>query len=228
MAQIFHPSFNTISKVTIFGAIFIVAGAAFVAAEIQRSPYVTQAEVVVTQPVPFSHEHHVSGLGIDCRYCHTTAETSPFAGIPPTETCMTCHSRIWTNAQLLQPVRDSWDTGKPIKWVRVHDLPDYVYFDHSIHVNKGVGCVTCHGRVDQMPLTYKTESLQMEWCLECHREPEKYLRPRSQVFNMTWDPENPPKDSNLAPKSQEELGTELVSKYKVHKEQITNCSICHR
>src|SRR5688500_17640190 len=186
MAQIFHPSFNTISKVTIFGALFILAGAAWVGYEIYRSPYVTQANVVRAQPVPFSHEHHVAGLGIDCRYCHTSVEDSAFAGIPPTETCMTCHSQIWTNAKILEPVRESWRTGKPLEWVRVHDLPDFAYFNHSAHVNKGIGCSTCHGEVDKMPLMMQVKSLQMEWCLECHRTPELHIRRREDVYDMKW------------------------------------------
>jgi len=218
MSQIFHPSFNTISKVTIFGAVFIVAAAAWVGSEIYRSPYVTQANVVRDQPVPFSHEHHVSGLGIDCRYCHTSADTSSFAGIPPTETCMTCHSQIWTNAKMLEPVRESWKTGEPLKWTRVHDLPDFVYFNHSAHVNKGIGCATCHGEVDQMPLMYQAKTLQMEWCLNCHRNPELYIRPLDKVYDMKWK----------APSDQWQLGEKLVQQYNVNKKQLLNCSICHR
>src|SRR5688500_15424206 len=187
MSQIFHPSMNTVAKASIFGAVFIIAGVAWVIGGVVRSPYMTRQDQVRSQPVQFSHEHHVSGLGIDCRYCHTSVETSGFAGIPPTKTCMTCHSQIWTNAQLLQPVRDSWNNDKPLEWTRVHDLPDYVYFDHSIHVAKGIGCSSCHGRVDQMPLTFQAASLQMEWCLACHREPEKHIRPKDQIFNMKYE-----------------------------------------
>src|ERR1700729_517075 len=187
MSQIFHRSTNTLSRATIFGAVFVVAALAWMAMEIQRSPYVTYAGVRKPQPVPFSHQHHVSGLGIDCRYCHTSVETSSFAGIPPTKTCMNCHSQIWTNAQLLEPVRQSWATNKSINWTRVHDLPDFAYFSHEIHVNKGMGCATCHGRVDQMPLMYAQNTLQMEWCLNCHRNPGKNLRPTSQIYKMAWD-----------------------------------------
>lgn len=218
MSQIFHPSMNTIAKASIFGAVFIIAGIAWVIGVVVRSPYMTRQDQVRAQPVPFSHEHHVSGLGIDCRYCHTSVEKSGFAGIPPTKTCMTCHSQIWTNAALLEPVRQSWAKQEPIQWTRVHDLPDYVYFDHSIHVAKGIGCTSCHGRVDQMPLMLQASSLQMEWCLGCHREPEKYIRPRDQVFNMKYE----------APSNQRELGEKLVKDYKIHKEQLTNCSVCHR
>ncbi len=178
MSQIFHRSTNTLSRATIFGAVFVVAALGWMAMEIQRSPYITYAGVRKPQPVPFSHQHHVTGLGIDCRYCHTSVETSSFAGIPPTKTCMNCHSQIWTNAQLLEPVRASYKSGESLQWTRVNQLPDFVYFNHSIHINKGVGCNTCHGPVDQMPLMYQQESLQMEWCLSCHRAPQNNLRPR--------------------------------------------------
>jgi Cytochrome c7 and related cytochrome c len=171
--QIFHRSTNTLSRATIYGAVFVVAALFWAAAEIQRSPYVTYAGVRRPQPVPFSHQHHVAGLGIDCRYCHTSVETSSFAGIPPTKTCMNCHAQIWTNAPLLEPVRESYKSGKSLVWTRVNDLPDFAYFNHSIHINKGVGCNTCHGPVDRMPLMYNYASLQMEWCLDCHRAPEK-------------------------------------------------------
>lgn len=218
MAQIFHPSTNTISKLTIFGAVFLIGGLLWLLAELNRSDYVTQANVVRPQPVPFSHKHHVSGLGIDCRYCHTAVEQSAFAGIPSTSTCMNCHSQIWTNSPMLEPVRESYRTGQPLRWTRVHNLAEFAYFNHSIHVNKGVGCATCHGPVDQMPLIAQQESLLMEWCLDCHRNPERYLRPREEVFNMSW----------TAPGNQSELGLELVRKYNVRTEQLTDCSVCHR
>jgi hypothetical protein len=168
--------------------------------------------------VPFSHKHHVSGLGIDCRYCHTAVEQSAFAGIPSTSTCMNCHSQIWTNSPMLEPVRESYRTGRPLRWTRVHNLAEFAYFNHSIHVNKGVGCATCHGPVDQMPLVAQEKSLLMEWCLDCHRNPEQYLRPRDEVFNMSW----------TAPPNQSELGLELIRKYNVRTEQLTDCSVCHR
>ena len=218
MAQIFHPSTNTISKLTIFGAVFLIGGLLWLLAELNRSDYVTQANVVRPQPVPFSHKHHVSGLGIDCRYCHTAVEQSAFAGIPSTSTCMNCHSQIWTNSPMLEPVRESYRTGQPLRWTRVHNLAEFAYFNHSIHVNKGVGCATCHGPVDQMPLVAQENSLLMEWCLDCHRNPERYLRPREEVFNMSW----------TAPGNQSELGLELVRKYNVRTEQLTDCSVCHR
>jgi hypothetical protein len=209
---------NAVARATIFGAVFVVALIGYVGWQVGRSPYITQQDVVRDQPVPFSHEHHVRGLGLDCRYCHTSVESSSFAGIPATRTCMTCHSQVWTNAAILQPVRESWNTATPLHWTRVHDLPDYVYFNHSIHVAKGVGCATCHGRVDQMPMMYQAASLQMEWCLGCHRNPEKYVRPKEQVFNMAYEP----------PPDQERLGAELVKRYGIRKEQLTNCWICHR
>jgi hypothetical protein len=214
MAQIFHRSANTLSRVTIFGAIFIAGFILWVIGGIVRSPYVTNQGVHREQPVPFSHQHHVGGLGIDCRYCHTSVETSSFAGIPPTSTCMNCHSQIWTNAEMLEPVRASFRTGQPLIWSRVHRLPDFVHFNHSIHVAKGVGCATCHGPVDRMNLMYQAAPLTMEWCLECHRAPEKFIRPREEVFNM-----------NYVARNQAVLGPELVSRYGVRK--LTHCSACH-
>jgi len=216
MSQIFHHSTNTLSKLSIFGALFLVAAGLWAVLEINRSPYVTRAGDAREQPVPFSHAHHVGGLGIDCRYCHDTVEVSASAGMPPTKTCMNCHSQIWSQSPMLEPVRESFRTDRSIEWVRVHDLPDFAYFDHSAHVNKGVGCSTCHGRVDQMPLMWQEASLQMEWCLECHRQPERYLRPKAEVFNVAYE----------APSDQLELGRRLVREYAV--ETRTGCSTCHR
>src|SRR6516165_820151 len=178
MSQIFRHSTNTFARITIFGAVFILGFLAWVGVELSRSSYATRAEQAREQPVPFSHAHHVGGIGLDCRYCHTSVETSSFAGIPPTKTCMNCHSQIWLTSPTLEPVRASFRTNESLRWTRVHDLPDFVYFNHSIHVKKGIGCETCHGRIDKMPLTRQESSLQMEWCLDCHRNPEKYLRPR--------------------------------------------------
>jgi len=219
MPQIFHRSTNTLSRVSIFGAVFFLLALLWIVVEVNRTAYVTRAYVAREQPVQFSHKHHVSDDGIDCRYCHTSVETSAFAGIPPTKTCMNCHSQIFANSPYLEPIRESWRTGKPIRWTRVHDLPDFVYFNHSIHVNKGVGCSTCHGRVDLMPLTWQVASLQMEWCLACHREPAAYVRPRDQVFNMEWQP----------PANQLEQGRRLVEAYHIQSPSVlTGCYICHR
>jgi hypothetical protein len=186
MAQVFDRSSNALARASLVltGLIVIALGVAL--NYLQRSPWVTKQGQRPDQPVPFSHKHHVEGLGLQCQYCHTSVEKSSYAGIPPTKTCMNCHSQIWTNAELLKPVRESWATGQSIQWIRVHDLPDYVYFNHEIHVNKGIGCASCHGRVDQMPLMYEENSLQMEWCLNCHRNPGKNLRPTTEIYNMAW------------------------------------------
>jgi hypothetical protein len=154
---------------------------------LQSSPWVTRQGQRPDQPTPFSHKHHVQGLGLQCEYCHATAETSSYAGIPPTKVCMNCHAQLWTNANLLQPVRSSWASGQSLVWIKVHDLPDFVYFNHEIHVNKGIGCASCHGRVDQMPLVYAQNTLQMEWCLDCHRNTAKNLRPVSEIYNLAWE-----------------------------------------
>ncbi len=214
--QIFHRSTNTIAKVSIFGAVAFLAVLLWLWSTLLRSAYATGQGVIQKQPVPFSHDHHVAGLGIDCRYCHTTVEKSAFAGIPPTETCMNCHRQIWTNADLLEPVRESYRSGTPIVWNRVNDLPDYVYFNHAIHVAKGIGCAECHGQVDEMPLMRQTASLQMEWCLDCHRDPGKRLRPREEVFNMKW----------RRPADSEAMQARLVKEYDV--KSLTSCSVCHR
>jgi len=206
--QVFHRSTNTVAKVSIFGAVFFIALFAWIFATLLRSSYATGQGIILEQPVKFSHDHHVAGLGIDCRYCHSSVETSAFAGMPPTETCMNCHKQIWTNADLLEPVRSSLANDTAIEWVRLNDLPDYVYFNHSVHVAKGVGCVTCHGPVDRMPLMYQHASLQMEWCLSCHRDPGPNLRPREEVFNTEWQP---PVDSAEA----RTLQAKLVKDYDV-------------
>jgi hypothetical protein len=218
MAQIFHPSFKVISRASIVAGVIVFATIGYIAAEIYRSGYMTNQEIPREQPVPFSHEHHYNGLGIQCAYCHTSVERSSFAGIPPTQTCMTCHSQIWTNAAILQPVRTSYQTGKPLEWIRVHDLPDFVYFNHGIHVAKGMACQVCHGDVNVMPLTWRVNSLQMRWCLECHRAPEKFIRPREDVYSFDY----------VLPADQETLGVRLVKEYGVKTRQLTDCSICHR
>jgi hypothetical protein len=219
MSQIFHRSTNTFSRITIFGGVFILAFLTWVFTVLDGSAYETRQNEVREQPIPFSHAHHVGGLGIDCRYCHTTVETSSFANIPPTKTCMNCHSQIWLTSPTLEPVRASFREDKSISWTRVHDLPDYVYFNHSIHVNKGVGCETCHGRVDRMPLMAQQNTLQMEWCLNCHRNTEKYIRPREFVTTMGYQPAG----------DQEEIGRRLQKDYNIQSVRLlTSCSTCHR
>jgi hypothetical protein len=182
MPQIFHRSSNSIAKVTIVGVLLIVAGTIVFILTLPRTPYEDEEKLAKVQPVPFSHEHHVRGLGIDCRYCHASVETAAFAGLPASRTCMTCHSQIWTEAPILEPVRESFRTDKPLDWTRIHDLPDFVYFNHSIHIAKGVACVTCHGPVETMPLMYRENSLNMEWCLSCHRDPARKIGPKEAVF----------------------------------------------
>jgi hypothetical protein len=218
VAQVFRPVANTIALLVIasLGAVPVLAvGLGY---SLMKSSYVTNQSVTRKQPVPFSHAHHVGGLGLDCRYCHTSVTTARFAGIPPTDTCMTCHSQIWTNAAMLAPVRKSLATNKPIRWQRVHVLPDYVYFDHSIHIAKGIGCSTCHGAVDRMPLMRQEAPLTMGWCLDCHRHPEKAIRPRDKVFDMKWTP----------PKNQIAEGRRLMSEYHIDTAHLTDCSKCHR
>jgi hypothetical protein len=218
MSQIFHRSTNTLARFSIYAAVFLAAGLLFVVAALDRSPYNTRQGVILKQPIPFSHQHHVAGLGIDCRYCHTSVEVSAFAGIPPTATCMNCHKLIWSDSPMLEPVRDSLSRNEPIRWTRVHDLPDFVYFNHGIHLAKGIGCVSCHGRVDEMPLMRQANRLQMEWCLDCHRHPERHVRPRSEVFRQDWVPED-----------QAALGPALVREYHIRSPRdLTSCSTCHR
>ena len=216
MAQLFGRSSNTIAKVSIVAVVFLAGCTLAVAYIIDRGPWITSVQVAPEQPIPFSHKHHVKDDGIDCRYCHTGVETSSYAGLPPTETCMTCHSQIWSNASLTQPIRDSWASGRSIEWTRVHDLPDFVYFNHSIHINKGIGCSACHGQVDQMPLMYRVNTLNMNWCVNCHRQPEQYIRPKSEVFNIDY----------VYPANQLELGRQLVKEY--HVQSLTDCVTCHR
>jgi len=184
-----------------------------------RSDYTTRANQAREQPVPFSHAHHVGGLGFDCRYCHTSVENSSFANIPPTKTCMNCHSQIWSTSPTLEPVRASFREDKSISWTRVHDLPDFVYFNHSIHVAKGVGCESCHGRVDKMALTWQQNSLQMQWCLDCHRNTEQVLRPRDKITVMGYVPDG----------DQAEIGKRLHAEYQIRDVRtLTSCNTCHR
>jgi len=219
MSQIFNRHANIYSRLSILAAVGFAAVLGGIVGLLHLSAYNTNQGVVVEQPIQFSHLHHSGGEGFDCRYCHTSVEESAFANVPSTKICMNCHSQIWAQAPILEPVRASFRDKTPLQWTRVHDLPDFVYFNHSIHVKQGVGCATCHGRVDLMPLTYQSATLQMSWCLDCHRNPAKYVRPREEVFNMAW--ERPAGDPGL--------GARLVRDYKVASvEQLTSCSTCHR
>ncbi|HMV48774.1 MAG TPA: cytochrome c3 family protein [Blastocatellia bacterium] len=228
MPQLFHRSTNTLARLSIVVGLLVAGGGLMFVLEFNRTPYVTQAFVPREQPVQFSHRHHVGDDGIDCRYCHTTVETTASAGMPATKTCMNCHSQLFANSPYLEIVRASWRDGQPIKWTRVHDLPDFAYFNHSIHVNKGVGCASCHGRVDLMPLMWNVNSLHMEWCLECHRAPEKVLRPKDEITNMAW-PEN--LDAKKYPNGWDQAkdGARLAKEYNIQPTNVlTSCSTCHR
>lgn len=216
MAQVFPRYTNTISRVTAVAVFLGLGTTLWLWARIQRSPYTSEVRIAKEQPVPFSHRHHVGELGIDCRYCHTSAENSAFAGIPPTETCMNCHKQIWKDSPMLEPVRESYRSGVPLQWERVHDLPDFAYFNHAVHVKRGVGCESCHGRVDQMPLMWQQNPLTMGWCLDCHRNPEPHLRPLDDVFVMGWTP----------PADHPSLGHELAEERGI--KTLQSCSYCHR
>ncbi|NJM52299.1 MAG: cytochrome c3 family protein [Blastocatellia bacterium] len=218
MAQLFHSSANYIAKASLVGAVLLAAGAGFVYTIVARSSYITGQFIERQQPVQFSHKHHTGDDGIDCRYCHTSVETADSAGMPPTQTCMNCHSQIWSDSPYLEPVRASYRENKPIEWVRVHDLPEYVYFNHSIHVNKGVGCSTCHGDIANMASVYQQNTLQMEWCIACHKDITPNLRPKSEIFNTAYQ-------DNLSQQEKEEL----AKGYKIRsRDLMTSCSMCHR
>lgn len=222
MPQLFSRKTNLIAYASLLGVFAFVIGTFVFWTVFKWSNWQTEVDVPIDQPIPFSHRHHVSGLGIDCRYCHTSVTQSSFAGLPPSHTCMTCHSQIWQQAPVLKKVRDSYALKRPIQWNRVHRIPKYVYFDHSIHVNKGIGCTSCHGRIDDMPLTWKVNPFFMKDCLSCHREPEKQLRPSDRIFDSPWMERWHP------PKNQMELGTHLVREHHIPKERLTDCYTCHR
>ena len=218
--QVFPKSANFTSRSSLVVVLLVLATLGWVVLTLQRSDFVTTANRNVEQPqVQFSHQHHVGGVGIDCRYCHSSVESTASAGIPPTKTCINCHSQIWSTSPYLEPVRASFRDNKPLQWIRVHDLLDFVYFNHGIHVKQGVGCETCHGRIDRMPIVFQKNTLQMEWCLDCHRDPSRYVRPRDQITTMGYTPAVP----------QSELGPQLVKQYNIAGvEHMTSCSVCHR
>ena len=221
MAQIFHPSSNTIAKASVVAVAFLVGGLGYILYAVNQSAYYTNIKVARQQPVPFSHKHHVTDDGIDCRYCHVSVEKSSYAGVPTTHTCMSCHSKLWLNSPILEPVRASFNTNVSLQWTRVNTVPDFVYFDHSIHVNKGIGCTTCHGPIGEMPLTYRENTLYMRWCIDCHNHPERHVRHREDVFKADY--------AEPSEKDQLALGRQLVKDYKIKEPKlITDCYTCHR
>lgn len=253
MAQLFKPKVNTLARASVLGLALGPVVLLYAGSTISRSPANTKVNIPLNQPVPFSHKHHAFELGIDCRYCHTSVEKSGTSSIPATEVCMSCHSQIWTNSPLLEPVRESWETGLPLEgaegvgWVQVNKVPEFVYFDHSIHIARGINCNHCHGPVQEMTITWKGRPFSMAWCLECHREPEKYLykdseseTPREQVFNfyrkLQANAELTPHEQNLAKgldaqvsgESNLKTGQELLEAYNVKKKQLMDCWTCHR
>lgn len=238
MSQLFSPAANTAARASLLGAVALPAVIILAGSALTRSPYNTKVNIGIDQPVPFSHEHHSVELGIDCRYCHSSVETSPFAGIPPTHTCMSCHSQIWTNSPLLEPLRNSYRTGEPLRWNRVNKLPEFVYFNHSIHVNRGINCNVCHGPVQKTQLTAKGKPFFMAWCLQCHRNPEGYLgepgsalRPYMQEQLGEVDPDTHAvlHNQDYKPSADRiETGKNLVKRYGIKKEQLTDCWVCHR
>ena len=221
MAQIFRKSSNGFARALIVGTPLAVVALVSVLYAVEWSPWATREYAPISQPVPFSHKHHVGQLGIDCRYCHSGVEKSAYAGIPPTETCMTCHSQLYTDQAMLEPVRKSLTENKPIVWNRVHDLPDFVYFNHSIHVNKGIGCTACHGNVAEMQLTWQNQTLYMAWCLQCHRHPEKYIADKKDNFS--------PERVALKDEGKLDQAKQLVKDYHVQSSGVlTDCYTCHR
>ncbi|GFM30694.1 cytochrome c3 family protein [Novosphingobium sp. PY1] len=218
--QIFSPSADTWLRAGLLGIAVLLLAAGLMVAGYVNSGYANQVGWFQDQQVPFSHKHHVGELGLDCRYCHNSVETAANAGLPSTHVCMTCHSQIWTGARMLEPVRRSYADGTPLRWHRVAQLPDYVYFNHSIHIDRGVACVDCHGRVDKMPLTYRAKAFQMKFCLDCHRDPVRHLRPRDQVTRMDW--------SEWTPQQADRFGKTAMAHFHIRPSRLDNCGICHR
>ena len=217
MPQYFPPNSNAFAKWLVWGGVVFVALLVTSLTVYARTTN-NRVEVPVAQPVAFSHQLHNGQMGVDCRYCHTSVEVAASANVPPTEVCMTCHSQIRVGSPQLAAVYESWETETPIEWNRVHDLADFVYYNHSAHINKGIGCTECHGQMNQMVGVWKNEPLTMGWCLECHKNPEAYVRPREEVFNMDYE----------RPENQLELGAELVEAYHINTEKLPQCSTCHR
>jgi hypothetical protein len=215
VAQLFSQSFGFFVRLGVIAALVLLVSAILTWRALVAYPPAVGDPVL--QPIPFSHKHHVGDDGIDCRYCHSSVETSAFAGIPPLSTCMTCHSQLYTDQRVLEPLMRAVSSGVPLHWQRVDQLPDFVYFNHSIHIAKGVGCVSCHGAVDRMPLTWRVAPLTMRWCLDCHRDPAPHLRPREEVFNLDWRPKDPGT-----------LGARLMREYRIDARRLTDCSVCHR
>ena len=213
---LFRPSATTLFRVGVAALALLVASAAAAVLEYYHSPYWNGVGLAPDQPVLFSHRHHAGELRIDCRFCHATVETSAFAGMPTTQTCLNCHSQIFADTAMLQPVMRSAATREPLAWTRVTRLPDHVFFNHSIHLAKGVACTVCHGELGRMALTAKAEPLDMRWCIDCHRAPESRLQPRAAIFAAFKLPETKTPD-----------GPELARDYQVHRGHLTNCSTCH-
>lgn len=248
MPQIFKPAANYIARASLILGLLAPLIIGYAVAAISRSPANTKVQVPINQPIPFSHQHHTWELGIDCRYCHTSVEVSAEAGFPSTETCMSCHSQIWTNSPLLEPIRKSLETSTPIKWNKVNKVPEFVYFNHSIHITRGINCNTCHGPMQQQHITYKGNAFQMQWCLQCHRAPERYvysdeknphMSPRQQVFNLYWKYQSGDELTAREHKilggeyggsdgaDEKKAGKELLAKYGVKVQQLADCAVCH-
>lgn len=221
MSQIFSPAADTWLRVVALVTAAVLVGLIAFAALFGESTYATLVGWTQDQPVPFSHQHHVGELDIDCRYCHSTVEVAAEAGLPSTQLCMTCHSQLWTEAEMLAPVRESLAEDRPLRWRRVADVPDYVFFDHSIHIDRGVSCVACHGRIDQMPLTFRAQPFQMQWCLDCHRNPQAALRPPDQVTRMDWSDW----DGSAAATA---FGRRMMEAHNIEPERLDDCALCHR
>jgi hypothetical protein len=256
MAQIFRPTHNVLGRLGVLGAAVTPLALMVTFSQFSRSGWATGVGVPYEQPVAFSHEHHVTELGIDCRYCHTGVEVGAKAGYPSTHTCMSCHSQVWSNSPLLEPIRESYVKNVPLKWTKLNAVPDFVFFNHSIHVKRGLNCNNCHGPVQAMQMAFKGRPFQMRWCLECHRAPEKYINEPQVVFDMYKQIQrgNHLKDADKVAKevplslpiggtkeiqslasgeqyhrNKEELakGLELVKKYHIKKEQLSDCATCH-